>query len=1036
MRDHEGVENLLQAFVTRDYQRLAALAAAGADINAWDEDGLTVLMRASPLGDASLVAAILEAGADVDARSQTLPKQPEATSGGVVTLSPDQDPEALRAGIEAFASALVEGISAAQVKHPVGQTALMFAAESGHLETVESLLAAGADPQIEDRDGGTALIGAAGAGHADVVGRLLDAADVDADTRMSMGGGAGARPAGEGLLGGALREALRGGHEEAVALLLERHAGEEIDKGLPDAIERAHIGIARRLIAAGADLTRQDRRHGTPLLHAVEKGQSELVRHLIAAGADVNLRKVPGDLGLFTPRDAGRTPLMAAAGLGQAETVRDLLAAGAEIDARIDTAATFPDAAEVLERRRKEGGSAFQLQDEGATALMLAARNGQVEVVRQLVAAGAGLDLRDAQGQSAVALAIRAGHAEIADLLKASGASQEGLTGASLLAAVKRGDADEVAALLAAGGVDPDVGEKDEKRGTRPALVLAAELGHGEIVRALLAAGAAADARVAEGPPPWDRTALMLAAEQGHLDPVRALLAGGADPEARDRDFDRGGTTALMLAAEHGQTQVLEALKDAGVRLDARSKEGMTALAHAAGAGRLEAVRRLITWGADVGIGRQEALVRAAGEGHRLVVGTLIAAGADVGVFPRDGWSALTAAIHGGHEDTARFLLRAGADATEEGAETTPLAIAIAEHSQALVEVLLAAGADVNAAGADGMTPLMQAVIYHQDRTGKSAFVETLLGRGADPNRADEEGMTALIYAADHGKVEVVRSLLAAGAELDAGDGQGRTALSCAIDSRNSAVVELLEGLGAAKGKSLFESGDEGEDEDEDEDEELSMTQQRGVVSFDGNDMMALVKAPVGEAAAAFKQHCGAEIWQQDVYGQEVEYTNRCYIVFRFRGHPWTVIRDQFIHLMDGRYVGKDDAQAVSAALGVPAIYFANSDTAGSLSYRYYESGRQLEWLEAGEDFGEEFGEGDEDELDEEALVRFGSELREVDPAEIDPFDFVDAFLRGHDAFVPSWGGGWGAKAGEKHRLEIGGIEPEDFERMDFVAVR
>ena len=35
---------------------------------------------------------------------------------------------------------------------------------------------------------------------------------------------------------------------------------------------------------------------------------------------------------------------------------------------------------------------------------------------------------------------------------------------------------------------------------------------------------------------------------------------------------------------------------------------------------------------------------------------------------------------------------------------------------------------------------------------------------------------------------------------------------------------------------------------------------------------------------------------------------------------------------------------------------------------------------------------------------------------------------------APSWRSGWGAKSGDRKRLQIGGIEPDDFERMDFVA--
>ncbi|MCP4656975.1 MAG: hypothetical protein GY856_16310 [bacterium] len=1023
MRNHELVENFLQAFEARDHQRLAALAAEGADVNARDQDGLTFLMRASTLGDETLVATLLEAGADVDARSHIQSEQPQTTKAR-------------------------EG------------TALMFAAENGHLETVEALLAAGADPNIEDRGEGTALLGAALAGHVAVVARLLDAGgqawgealnaavsqghgevarlliDAGADVGDDASTGSSAPLATAARVGRAdmvrllfdagascarmslenpFTNAVLGGNEELVALLLERL--EETGDALHIAIRKGHVGIARLLIAAGADLAHQDLYNRDPLLCAVGESQPEIARQLIAAGADVNLRPLSG---LRSLRFVGRTPLMVAASLGQAETVRELLAAGAEIDVRIDTAEIFPDP----DTRPLD----FELPDEGSNAMMLAAKNGHPEVVRQLLAAG-GLDA------------------------EADGSSLGGLAGANLLAAIQRGDAAEVATLL--DGVDFHAGEKNDHGIARSAVVRAAKLGHGEIIRALIAAGAEVDATVEGGTAPFDRTALMLAAEQGHVEAVRTLLAAGANPEARDRDAeDHGGKTALMLAAANGHAQVLEVLKDAGAKLNVRSNEGTTALAYAAEAGHLEAVRRLIALGAKVGIGRQQALFNAAAKGHHEVIGALIEGGADVNGYLRMRGSALSAAIDGGHVDMVRFLLQAGADPTLDHS----LSIAIIKINsrtirindqgevfddgadvngkQAMMDALLDAGADVNAVF-ERTTPLESVVLSYMDPRAKSALVEKLLRHGADPNRASKGGMTMLANAAERGEVEVVKSLIEAGAELNAVDKQGRTALDCAIDNQHPDVVELLEGLGAAKERNRSEIVEDQDVEDKGQDEKLPMAEMRGVLSFDGTDMMALVKASVDEVAEAFKEHCEAEIWEQDVYGQEVEYTDSCYIVFRFRGHPWTVIREQFTG-KHGRFIEEDDAQAVSEDLGVPAIYFAHCDTAGYVGYRYYESGRLLEWLENGEeDDGAQFGEEDEADLGEEAMVSFGSELRDVDPAEIAGFcDFVDDFFRDLDAFVPSWGIGRGGKAGKKYRLEIDGIEPEDIARMDFVAVK
>ena len=62
-----------------------------------------------------------------------------------------------------------------------GQTALMVAANSGHAEATRVLLDQGADPNAKTEDGRTALIAAAAAGHADVTEVLLSkGADLDA----------------------------------------------------------------------------------------------------------------------------------------------------------------------------------------------------------------------------------------------------------------------------------------------------------------------------------------------------------------------------------------------------------------------------------------------------------------------------------------------------------------------------------------------------------------------------------------------------------------------------------------------------------------------------------------------------------------------------------------------------------------------------------------------------------------------------------------------------------------------------------------
>lgn len=80
----------------------------------------------------------------------------------------------------------------------------------------------------------------------------------------------------------------------------------------------------------------------------------------------------------------------------------------------------------------------------------------------------------------------------------------------------------------------------------------------------------------------------------------------------------------------------------------------------------------------------------------------------------------------------------------------------------ALVQSLLAQGADANARMPDEGTPLMCASVY-----GHSGIVLQLLQSGADVDLKDKKGRTALMFAASHGHHEIVRALAEAGARLD-----------------------------------------------------------------------------------------------------------------------------------------------------------------------------------------------------------------------------------------------------------------------------
>jgi ankyrin repeat protein len=108
-----------------------------------------------------------------------------------------------------------------------------------------------------------------------------------------------------------------------------------------------------------------------------------------------------------------------------------------------------------------------------------------------------------------------------------------------------------------------------------------------------------------------------------------------------------------------------------------------------------------------------------------------------------------------------------------------------------IIDMLLGAGADLEAADARGSTALMLAL-------GKPDSLQALLAAGADTEHKDGRGFTALMSAAWTGRVSAARHLLEHGARLDVRDGKtGRTALMWAALKGHAGFVKMLLDAGA-----------------------------------------------------------------------------------------------------------------------------------------------------------------------------------------------------------------------------------------------
>ena len=260
---------------------------------------------------------------------------------------------------------------------------------------------------------------------------------------------------------------------------------------------------------------------------------------------------------------------------------------------------------------------------------------------------------------------------------------------------------------------------------------------------------------------PWAETLLF-----GTAADVDHLLKSGFDPNSATK---AGGTTALMLAAP--DVAKMKLLLDHGATADARAKNRYSALLVAAnypGAGA--AVNLLLDRGATPRLpkGQGAPLFNA----HPVVL-----------------------AAFAGNADVIDRLHKAG-DRLDDRMNllgmfpATPLLMLATWHRTDSVRALLDAGAPVDQADDDGITPLGWAAI-----SNRVEMARLFIQHGADVNHVDKKGMTPLLYAAsiDFGNGSMIDLLLRSGAKPGARTKEGLTALDLARQYQHTQLLTRLQ---------------------------------------------------------------------------------------------------------------------------------------------------------------------------------------------------------------------------------------------------
>lgn len=408
------------------------------------------------------------------------------------------------------------------------------------------------------------------------------------------------------------------------------------------------------------------------------------------------------------------------------------------------------------------------------SAFFMAVRRNDVKEAEKYLREGYDPNAYNVSGETALHVAARQGAHDVAEFLLQNGANpklqKRNDPALPLDEAVNFGKVELVELLTRYGGYVPGMDQNG-----RTVLHRATEKGKTRMVEAMIRAGADANERTANGSTP-----LIIAISLRHTETAEALLnfpevVRGINDYTNTHDAQQ--RNAFQLALARGLPTVVARMLDYGADVNAADAEGSTPLRIAILNANEALVKTLVDRGADAG--------KAQG-GRTLPV--ILAAG--------------TLEIADGRKRAAivDYLVAKGADpdARQPVTGMTALALAImVSNGRETVAALLKHGVRLDPVDHEGFTP-----IYYTLQKPDSQLLQMLIAAGADVNaRHHVDARTPLIQAVHDNAIESARLLLEAGANPRLYDSHGRSALSYARNAKNEALVEMLESALVTKKK-------------------------------------------------------------------------------------------------------------------------------------------------------------------------------------------------------------------------------------------
>jgi ankyrin len=394
--------------------------------------------------------------------------------------------------------------------------------------------------------------------------------------------------------------------------------------------------------------------------------------------------------------------------------------------------------------------SAAVVETQPAELLLAGAKEGDLDKVKRALGLGAAVNTTAANGDSALHLAVRSGEAQVVRhliLTKADVNAEDARGYAPINLAAERGE-QVIAGMLLSAGANP---EHAIPKILETPIITAAHKGCEKLLQRLITRRVDINATDCNGV-----TAAMRAAGGGHAECLDMLTRAGADLEKKTK----AGSTAHDFAQRGRAQRCLNVLNGAG--------DVQSALVAACADGVFSAVRAAIEAGADVNKPDSDgkmALHLAVRSKNMDIIEFLLEQKPELNVHNGEGDTPLGIALQAKNYRVSKLLVETGADPDQPtGAQKqTPLMLACLGSDDRNVDLLLGTKATLDLQDTSGRTALMMVPFNRTD------MMKKLLDLGAHPGFKNAAGQTVTdIHKADYRAAEATKFLQSYLPELDA----------------------------------------------------------------------------------------------------------------------------------------------------------------------------------------------------------------------------------------------------------------------------